>query len=143
MKFFAGLNEWMLPLAAFASFAFGGVWYGVLSKTWMAAANLNEEKIGSGAGRAVVPLVITLLAQMFMAWMLAGIILHMAKAGIPASARNGMVTAAFIWAGFIMTTLIVNHEFQMQKRLLTLIDGAHWLGVMLIQGAVLGAWGLR
>jgi hypothetical protein len=77
-----------------------------------------------------------------MAWMLAGVILHMVKAGIPASLKNGMISATFIWAGFILTTLIVNHQFQMQKRTLTLIDGTHWLGVMLIQGAVIGAWGI-
>lgn len=142
MKFFAGLNVWALPLAAVLSFMFGGVWYGVLSKTWMDAANLSKDKIDSGGGMSPKPLIITYLAQLFMAWMLAGVILHMVKAGIPATFKNGMISASFIWAGFIMTTLIVNHQFQMQKRSLTVIDGAHWLGVMLIQGAVIGAWGI-
>jgi hypothetical protein len=36
-----------------------------------------------------------------------------------------------------MTSLIVNHAFQGAKRMLTLIDGGHWLGVLLIQSAVL------
>ena len=26
---------------------------------------------------------------------------------------------------------------------LTLIDGGHWLGVLLIQGAILGWWGVQ
>ena len=38
MKFFAGLNAWMLPAAAIASFLFGGAWYTMLAKPWMAAA---------------------------------------------------------------------------------------------------------
>ena len=42
MKLFAGLNPWMLPVAAIASFLFGGLWYGLLSKQWMAAAKLDE-----------------------------------------------------------------------------------------------------
>ena len=141
MKLFAGLNVWALPLAAIASFLFGGLWYGMLSKQWMAAAGLDEQRIKAGGANAW-PFVITFLCQLFMAWMLAGLILHMARAGLPATMRNGMISALFIWAGFVMTSLIVNHQFQMQKRLLTLIDGAHWLGVMLIQGAILGAWGV-
>ena len=140
MKFFAGLNAWMLPLAAVASFIFGGVWYGLLSRQWLAAAKLTEEQM-KGGGASPAPFVITFIAQTFMAWMLAGLILHMAKAGLPANLKNGMITALFVWAGFIATTLIVNHRFQMQSWSLTLIDGGHWLGVLLIQGAILGLWG--
>ena len=142
MKLFAGLNVWALPLAAIASFVFGGIWYGVLSKQWIAAANLDESKLKPGGGASPVPFVVTFIAQLFTAWMLAGLILHLQKAGLVANARNGMLTAAIIWAGFVMTSLIVNHQFQMQKRALTVIDGGHWLGVYLIQGAILGAWGL-
>lgn len=142
MKYFAGLNPWMLPLAAVASFIFGGVWYGLLSKPWMAAAKLSEAQIKGTGGPSPVPFVITFIAQTFMAWMLAGLILHMAKAGLPATLKNGMITSFFVWAGFVATTLIVNHRFQMQSWALTLIDGGHWLGVLLIQGAILGMWGL-
>ena len=140
MKFFAGLNVWALPLAAVASFMFGGVWYGLLSKQWMAAANLDEKQLKPGGAASPLPFIITFLAQLFTAWMLAGIILHMQKAGLPATLKNGMISALFIWAGFVMTSLVVNHQFQMQKRALTLIDGGHWLGVYLIQGAILGMW---
>lgn len=142
MKFFAGLNVWALPLAAVLSFAFGGVWYGSLSRQWMAAAGLTEERIKREGNPSPLPFVITFLAQLVMAWLLAGLILHMARAGIQASLRNGMLTAAFVWLGFTLMPLVVNHQFQMQRPALTVIDGAHWLGVLLIQGAVLGMWGL-
>jgi hypothetical protein len=141
MKLFAGLNPWMLPIAAIASFAFGAVWYMSLSKPWMAAAGLTEEKVKEG-GTSPAPFIITFLTQLFMAWMLAGLLLHMAKAGLPGNLRNGLITALFVWAGFVMTTLMVNHRFQKQPWSLTLIDGGHWLGVLLIQGGILGLWGL-
>lgn len=142
MKFFAGLNAWMLPVAAIASFLFGGIWYGALSKQWMEAAGLTKAEIDARGRNVAHPFIITFLCQLLMAWMLAGVILHMARAGIAATAMNGLITAAFLWLGFVMTTLIVNHQFQMQKWSLTIIDGAHWLGVLLIQGALLGAYGL-
>jgi hypothetical protein len=141
MKLFAGLTVWALPLAAILSFAFGGLWYGILSQRWMAAAGLDEAKIKAD-GASAWPFVVTFLCQLLMAWMLAGLVLHLAKAGIPATWRNGMITGFFIWAGFVMPSLVVNYTFQMQKQSLKLIDGAHWLGALLIQGAVIGLWGL-
>lgn len=42
----------------------------------------------------------------------------------------------------VITTMAVNHAFQGQRGALTLTDGGHWLGVLLIQGAILGWWGV-
>lgn len=142
MKLFAGLNVWAFPLAAVMSFAFGGIWYGLLAQHWMAALGRSEAEIRGSGGPSPVPFVITFVAQLIMAWVLAGLILHMSKAGIPANLRSGMITAGLVWFGFVLAPLVVNHQFQMQRPALTLIDGLHWLGVLLIQGAVLGMWGL-
>lgn len=141
MKFFAGLNVWALPLAAITSFMFGGVWYGALSNHWMQALGRTEAELKS-KGPSAVPFAVTFVAQLIMAWMLAGLILHLAKAGISSGWRNGVIVAAFVWLGFVLMPLIVNHQFQMQRPKLTVIDGLHWLGVLLIQGAILGTWGL-
>lgn len=137
MKFFTGLNVWALPLAAVASFLFGGIWYGMLSKRWIAAANIDEEA-AKARGATERSFIIALLAELFMAWMLAGLLLHMTRAGLPATMRTGIITGLFMWAGFVMTTMIVNYRFQGRKGVLTLIDGGHWLGVLIIQGAILG-----
>lgn len=142
MKLFAGLVPWVLVLAAAASFVFGGLWYGLLSKQWMAAAGLSKERLEQNSGQTPRLLITTFIACLFMAWMLAGVILHMQKAGIPATLKNGAISGLFIWAGFVMTTLVVNHGYQLQKRTLTLIDGAYWLGVLLIQGALIGWLGI-
>lgn len=138
MQFFSGLNLWAVLLASGASFVFGGIWYGVLSQQWMAAAGLSDDEVKGRGGPSPWPFVITFIAQTIMAWTLAGILLHLARSGVPATLKNGMISAFFIWLGFVATTLVVNHQFQLQKAALTLIDSGHWLGVMLIQGAILG-----
>ncbi len=142
MKFFAGLTVWALPLAAFVGFMFGGIWYSLLAKPWMAAAGLTKERIDAAGGQTPFMLVLTFLAQLIMAWMLAGIILHMQRAGIKATAVNGMISGAFVWFGFIVTVLAVSHRYQMRPWSLTIIDGAHWLIVLLLQGAILGRFGM-
>jgi hypothetical protein len=84
-----------------------------------------------------VPFIIAFAALLVMAWMLAGVFLHLSRGGIALTLRSGLISGALIWAGFVTTSLIVNHAFQGAKRMLTLIDGGHWLGVLLIQSAVL------
>jgi hypothetical protein len=59
------------------------------------------------------------------------------------SIRTGVVSGCFLWFGFVITTMTVNHAFQGARRSLTLIDGGHWLGVLLVQGAILGWLGVR
>lgn len=140
---FGTLNYWAILIAAIASFAFGAVWYTALSKQWMAArgktpADMEKDKAATGT----VPFVISFVALLIMAWMLAGIMLHLARGGTPISIRSGMISALFLWLGFVITTMATNYAFHGAKRTLTLIDGAHWLGVLLIQGAVLGWWGV-
>ncbi len=142
MKFFAGLTVWALPLAAFVGFMFGGIWYTVLAKPWMTAAGLTKAQVDANGGQTPVMLAITFLAQLIMAWILAGLLLHMVRAGIKPTILNGMITGAFIWFGFILTTLAVSHRYQLRPWNLTLIDGGHWLGVLLIQGAILGRFGV-
>jgi Protein of unknown function (DUF1761) len=137
------INYWALLVAAVAGFMFGGVWYSQLSKPWLAALGKSEAELKS-TGRPM-PLLfgITFVAQLVMAWVMAGLLLHLAKGGILPSARTGALTGAFCWLGFVATTLATNHGYQGQSWRLTLIDGAYWLGVLLIQGVVIGWLGVR
>ena len=49
--------------------------------------------------------------------------------------------AALVWLGFVITTLTVNNAFQRRSPVLTVIDGGHWLAVLIVQGIVVGAFG--
>lgn len=138
------LSYWPILIAAIAAFMFGAVWYGTLSRRWLAARGVSAEDIArvkADTGSAPVLYGITFVALLVMAWMLAGVLLHLARGGMPMSIRAGMISGFFLWFGFVITTMTVNHAFQGARRSLTLIDGGHWLGVLLIQGAVLGWWG--
>ncbi len=135
-----GSNILAILIAAIAGFAFGAVWYTALGKQWMAARGLSEAEAKAKTGRSPVPFVISFVALLVMAWMLSGILLHLARGGTAMSVRSGLVSGFFLWLGFVITTMAVNHAFQGERRTLTLIDGGHWLGVLLIQGAILGWW---
>ena len=134
---FGGMNYLAVLAAAVAGFVFAAIYYTVLAKPWMAALGKTEAEIK--ANMSPVPYVIAAVAQLVLAFMLAGVIGHLGTD--MTTVRNGLITAFFIWLGFVVTTMAVNHAFQGAKRSLTLIDGAHWLGVLLVQGLVLGLFG--
>jgi hypothetical protein len=127
-------------IAALASFAFGAAWYGTLGKQWMAARGLTEAEARARTGPSPLPFIISFVALLLMALMFSGVLVHLALGGMAMSARTGVIAGFLLWLGFVITTMAVNHAFQGERRMLTLIDGGHWLGVLLIQGAILGWW---
>jgi Protein of unknown function (DUF1761) len=137
-----GLNYFAVMTAAIVSFVFGGVWYTAFSKQWMEAVGMTPDRLPKERGQIGL-YVLAFIAQLVMAWMLAGVLLHLGQGGLPVSLKNGLISAAFIWVGFVITTMVVNYAFHGARHALTLIDGGHWLGVLLIQGAILGWWGVR
>lgn len=73
-----------------------------------------------------------------MAWMLAGILDQLGMMTL----MGGLNIAAFIWLGFVMTSITVNHRFQGSSWGLTFINCGHWLAVLLAQGAIIGWMGV-
>jgi hypothetical protein len=136
---FAGINYLAVLLAAVAAFAFGGAWYGVLGKAWIAALAKPEAAVRSGPSMTF-RLAIAAAALLVMAWMFAGIMGHLGPGQV--TLTNGLISGFFLWLGFVLTTLVVNYVFQNQRWVLTVIDGGHWLGVLLIEGAIIGGLGV-
>jgi len=137
---FAGINYWAVFVAGALGFGLGGVWYRLLAEPWKAAHGFTTEQIRAhhGKGAAPKPLIIALVADLVMAWMLAGLMGHLGAVTV----KNGLITAFFVWFGFVVTTLAVNNTFGMRDPKLILIDGGHWLAALLLMGAVIGAWGV-
>ncbi len=136
---FAGVNYAAIFAAAVAGFLFGGVYYGVLSNAWLSAIGKSKEEIQK-TGMAV-PMVVTGIAVLVMAWVLAGIIGHFGAGRI--TLTTGLISGLMCWIGFVATTIATNHAYQGAKGSLTIIDSGYWLGVLLIEGAVIGYWGVR
>jgi len=136
---FTGVNYIAVIIAALAAFGLGAVWYMVLSKPWLSAMGKTGAELRQHTGPAkVLPFVISILSLLIMAWMLAGLMGHLGDVTV----RGGVITGFFVWLGFVITTMGVNHAFGGAKPMLTLIDGGHWLAVLLIEGAVIGAFGV-
>lgn len=128
------VNLIAILIATIAAFVFGGIWYGALGKFWMKAAGVTTDD----AKQTPSLLITTFVCQLVMAFVLAGIIFHTGEVSV----KTGQISGGLIWFGFVLMTQIVNHRYQGAPWSLTLIDNGHWLGALLIQGAVIGWFGI-
>jgi hypothetical protein len=131
---FAGVNYLAILAAAVAAYAWGAAYYMTLSKPWLAAVGLTQPN------RSATPFIISFVALLVMSWVLAGLMSHLGTGQV--TAMNGIVSALFIWLGFIVTTVAVNNAYPGRKLMLTVLDSIHWLGAVVIEGAVIGAFGI-
>ena len=134
---FAGVNYLAVVIAAIVAWLAGAVWYMTFGKTWMAALGTTAEKMAEARSQpgAFLPFVYAFVAELVMAWVLAGLIGHLG----PLSLRAGVISGAFCWLGFVIPTLLVNNSFARRDWRLLFIDGGHWLLVLLLMGAIIGA----
>src|SRR5512141_311067 len=138
MPFF-GVNFLLILIATVAAWIFGGIYYTVLSKPWLAAQGKTleqckaEQACKSGMAKAA-PFILVFVGEFIMAWVLYGILVHLNMFTL----RAGIISGAFCWLGFVLPTVTANYAFGGRKPMLTVLDSAAWLGALIIIGAVLG-----
>jgi hypothetical protein len=130
---FAGISYAAVAIAAVLAFVFGSVYYGVLSKPWQRAGRIDP--VNARPGPAL--LAVTLVCEVVAAFVLAAFMQGLGQTGI----GGGLTVAFFAWLGFVVSSMAMNHRYQGFGWDLTIIDGGHWLGALLIMGAVIGWWG--
>jgi len=139
---FMTVNWLSILVAAVAAWLFGGVYYTSLSKYWLAAQGKTleqckaEQASKTGLAKAA-PFILVFIGEIIIAWALYGILAHMNAFTL----RGGVISAVLIWFGFVVTTMTANNAFGGRKPMLTVIDGAAWLGAFVIIGAIVGWMG--
>jgi len=137
-------HNWLaLILAAAAAWIFGAIWYGVLGRIWLAAQgetmdSLKARNAGKSAAAKAAPFIISFVAEIVMAAAVSGIMVH---SGFN-TARQGAITGALCWLGFVLTTIVASNAYAFRSLKLTAIDAGHWLGVLGVIGVIVGWMGV-
>jgi hypothetical protein len=139
---FAGINYLAIAIAAVAAWLASAAWYTSLGGIYMAALGKTPEQAKCDRTKpgAFLPFIYALVANLIIGWMLAGLLGHLGAGQV--TLRNGALSGAFLWFGFILTTIAVNYSFAGRDRRLFFIDVGNWLIVLLVIGAVVGAMGV-
>ena len=137
-------NLHALPIvfSAIAAWIFGAIYYGALGRKWIEAQGktieqCKAENAGKSTAVKVTPFVLSFIAEIMMAAALSGIMFHIGIYTVVAGVFSGFMC----WLGFVLTTIAVNNAYAFRKVTLTVIDAGHWLGVLVIIGAILGWFG--
>lgn len=116
--------------AAVAAYAFGAVWYMILSKPWMQAAGLTEETVNRSNP-------VPYIKAFVMCVLVAGMMRHIFATSTVETLWVGIVSG-FGLGLFIATPWIVtNYGFSNRPTALALIDGGYATIGCTIMGAVL------
>jgi Protein of unknown function (DUF1761) len=139
---FAGLNYIAVLVAAVAAWIAGAAWYMSLGKIWTAAWGMTEEQMHARRNQpgAYLPFIYVFVAEVIMAWVLAGLMGHLGSGQF--TLVNGVISGAFCWLGFVITVIFTNYSFGQRDVRLIWIDGGHWLIVLALMGAIIGAMGV-
>ena len=126
--------------AAIAAWGFGAAYYGALGKVWLDAVGFRPEERARIEGREkmdATPFILSFVAELLMAIVMSGVMMQFA----PPSLVKGAAIGVTIWLGFVAGPMIVNNAYAMRSLRLTALDAGHWLGVLILMGAIIGAVG--
>jgi hypothetical protein len=139
---FAGISLLAVVIAAVVAWLASAAWYMSLGKIYMTALGKTPQQVEADRKKpgAFLPFIYAFVANLVIAWMLAGVLGHLGPGQV--TFRNGVISGAFLWFGFILTTMVVNFSFSGRDKRLLLIDAGNWLIVLLVIGAVVGAIGV-
>lgn len=129
-------------LATTAAWVFGAAYYSILGKAWLAAQGKTKESIkaetaGKSAWAKIAPFFASYFAELVMAAVVWGLLFHSSMRGV----WPGVIMGVLCWFGFVHMTIAVNNVYAFRDRRLTFIDSGHWLGVLVIIGAIVGWMG--
>ena len=129
------VNYLAVLVATIAGFATGAVWYTVLfGKFWLKAVG----PVAPMGKMSAVPFIVSIVANAVMAWVLALILTRFGDISV----WNGICAGVMVWLGFVLTTIATNNAFPGRPWTLTAIDSGHWLAVLVVQGIVIGLFGI-
>ena len=128
---------WVVLLAGLAAWMAGALWYGLLGPKWVAALGTTKAALARPKGwPSAQPFVLSFVADVVMAWVLALVMLGTAATGV----RQALSWAVVLWLGFVLTTIATNNAYAKRQPMLTLIDAGHWAFALMVAAVVLGSF---
>ena len=137
------VNYLAVLVAGIVIFLLGGLWYSpvLFAKRWIALQGRTEEQMRAHAASSNMPVMYlsAFLCGLITAWVLAGVLSHVAVA-VEMNAAHGALFGALCWLGFAATTSYATALFSGKPKLLWWIDSSYNLVSFMLAGIILAVW---
>jgi hypothetical protein len=131
------INYTAVLVAAIMYFMLGAVWYTIWGAKYIQLMNWTPEKLAQIQQQSVaLPYLVTFLTDILLAYALAHFI-HYTKA---MTALEGLLTAFWLWLGFVVVTNLNTVVFEFRPLGLYLINTGYHLVGLALMGALLAVW---
>lgn len=135
---FSNINFLAVLVGGLLAFAFGALWYSPLlfSKAWQKEIGMTEEDL-KGANMVQIfgtSLVLMLIMSLGLSFTLRGH--EMGTIDL----QTGMLHGLYIGLMFVATSVGINALYQRKSIKLFLIDAGYQVIMLVVMGAVIGAW---
>ena len=125
------VHLWAVLVSVVAYSLIGWIWYGPLfGKQWMAAMKISKE----GMSGSMMPMLYGVIVSVFKAYFLDRVV---TLTGV-STVFGAMVSAFWIWFGFILTYGLILHIYERRSNALTTIEQGFELVWFLVAGALIG-----
>jgi len=127
------INYLGVVVATVAAMIVGAIWYAppVLGRKWMQLVGKTEEE-ARAAGMAK-PMAVAIFSSLVMAVVMSFIVDYAEATKF----SEGALVGVLVWVGFVATTLVTNAVFEGRSNELAIINGAHYLVVIVLVGGIL------
>lgn len=136
------VNYLAVLLAALSTMVVGSVWYaqGVFGRTWAKLAKVNMNKPPK-SGELAWLMASTFVASLITAYVLAHVAFLSNQFFQNSFLQDTVMTAFWLWLGFIATRIYVHDAFESRRKKLTLLNASHELVTILVMALIIGAMG--
>jgi hypothetical protein len=132
-----GVSVWSVLVAGVAAFMVGGIWYAaVFGQAWAVANGYGQDQLSAMAKKQGRNFGIFFLVDLLMAAVVAALVV---KLGV-STAIGGALLGLALWAGVALPIAASNKAANNKSLNAFLIDAGYELVVLLIVGAIAGAW---
>ena len=138
---FAGINYLAVVVAAAFALVASTAWYTFLNRivTPFSAPREQTMKTSKPPGDFLAN-ICAVVGYLIMAFTLAGLLGHLGPDQV--TVGNGVVSGAFVWFGFVLTTMTINYSFSGRDWRRLALHAGSWLIVLIVMGATIGAFGV-
>lgn len=133
------INFWPILVASLVAFGLGALWYSpiLFGKEWMSLIKMDDSEI---AGMKVSGVWKGYVTQFILTLVTFAILGFVINSTIATTATDGGFIGFILWLGFIIPTAASGLLWKKDPFKLVLIDVVNQLLVLVIGGAIIGAW---